>query len=380
MRWSWQQPDWPHFTFAEQALVAAEKQFLLRSGEFIGAYKHISEGDRDMLRVELIGDEALKTSAIEGEILDRDSLQSSLRRQFGLGGGDEPHVPAKERGIAEMMVTLYQTFADPLDTAHLFAWHKMVMAGERHIDTIGGYRTHAEPMQVVSGDVGRPKVHFEAPPSSQVPSGMARYIEWFNSTGPDSKTPLPPLTRSGLAHIYFESIHPFEDGNGRIGRALSEKALAQEIGQPSLISLAYTIERDRKRYYDMLEQSNRGMDVTAWLTYFADTIQKAQKITLSRASFYIAKASFYDRVGFQFNQRQAKVIARMFGEGVDGFKSGLSAENYVSITQTSRATATRDLHDLVEMGALVRTGERRHTRYWLNIMTDLKRDQPQSVP
>ena len=324
-----------------------------------------------MLRIELIGNEALKTSAIEGEILNRDSLQSSLRRQFGLGD-DDRHIPAKERGIAEMMVTLYQTFAEPLDTAQLFEWHKMVMAGERHIEAIGGYRTHAEPMQIVSGSVGKSKVHFEAPPSSQVPGEMARFIDWFNDTSPGGKSPLPPLTRSGLVHIYFESIHPFEDGNGRIGRALSEKALAQGIGQPSLISLAHTIERSRKQYYDMLELNSRDFDVTRWLTFFADKTLEAQQITLARANFYIAKARFYDRAGDQLNERQAKVIARMFREGIDGFKGGLSAENYISITQTSRATATRDLHELVEMGALLRTGERRYTRYWLNIETGQK--------
>ncbi|HWJ88727.1 MAG TPA: Fic family protein [Pelagibacterium sp.] len=371
MSWNWQQPEWPHFTYDEQALVTPEKQFLLRSGEFIGAYRHISEDDRDMLRIELIGNEALKTSAIEGEILNRDSLQSSLRRQFGLGD-DDRHIPAKERGIAEMMVTLYQTFAEPLDTAQLFEWHKMVMAGERHIEAIGGYRTHAEPMQIVSGSVGKSKVHFEAPPSSQVPGEMARFIDWFNDTSPGGKSPLPPLTRSGLVHIYFESIHPFEDGNGRIGRALSEKALAQGIGQPSLISLAHTIERSRKQYYDMLELNSRDFDVTRWLTFFADKTLEAQQITLARANFYIAKARFYDRAGDQLNERQAKVIARMFREGIDGFKGGLSAENYISITQTSRATATRDLHELVEMGALLRTGERRYTRYWLNIETGQK--------
>lgn len=319
-----------------------------------------------MLRIELIGDEALKTSAIEGEMLNRDSLQSSLRRQFGIGN-DDRHIPPKERGIAEMMVTLYRTFADPLDEAQLFQWHKMVMEGERYVQAIGGYRTHEEPMQVVSGSLGKPKVHFEAPPSNRVPDEMTRFIDWFNDTGPGGNEPLPPLTRSGLAHIYFESIHPFEDGNGRIGRALSEKALAQGIGQPSLISLAYTIERNRKRYYDMLELSNRDMDVTEWLVYFADTVLEAQKVTLERVNFYIAKTRFYDRFGDQLNGRQAKVVARMFQEGIEGFKGGLSAENYISITQTSRATATRDLQELVIMGALLRTGERRYTRYWLNL-------------
>ena len=368
MTWNWQRADWPEFTYDATAIEPFEKQFLLRSGEFIGAYRHVRPNERDILRIELISDEALKTSEIEGEILNRDSLQSSLRKQFGLGS-DNRRVPPQERGIAEMMVGLYQGFADPLSNESLFAWHNMVMAGARRIERIGAYRSHADPMQVVSGGFGQPKIHFEAPPSKQVPAEMDRFVAWFNRTAPDGDAPLSALVRTGMAHIYFESIHPFEDGNGRIGRALSEKALAQSLGQPSLISLAYTIERNSKRYYDMLEASNKDTVITDWLIYFAETVLEAQQTTLQRVNFYIAKARFYERIGKQLNERQSKAIARLFRAGIDGFKGGLSAENYISITRTSRATATRDLHALVDIGALSRTGERRYTRYHLNIDT-----------
>jgi Fic family protein len=196
---------------------------------------------------------------------------------------------------------------------------------------------------------------------------MDRYVVWFNRTGPGGKAPLQALTRAGLSHLYFESIHPFEDGNGRLGRALAEKSLAQNIGHPSLIALAFTIERKRKDYYDQLERHQKTLDVTPWLIWFAEAVLEAQQITLNRVSFFISKAHFYDRHRARLNDRQAKVIARMFREGPDGFKGGLSAEKYISITGTSRATATRDLQDLVEAGALTRTGERRYTRYWLGL-------------
>jgi Fic family protein len=222
-------------------------------------------------------------------------------------------------------------------------------------------------MQIVSGRVDRPVVHFEAPPSEQVPAEMDRYVAWFNRTGPSGDAPLPALTRAGISHLYFESIHPFEDGNGRLGRALAEKSLAQNIGQPSLIALAFTIERKRKDYYDQLERHQKTLDVTPWLVWFAEAVLEAQQITLNRVGFFIAKAHFYDRHRDQLNDRQAKVIARMFREGPEGFKGGLSAEKYISITGTSRATATRDLQDLVEIGALTRTGARRYTRYWLGL-------------
>jgi Fic family protein len=175
------------------------------------------------------------------------------------------------------------------------------------------------------------------------------------------------LTRAGLAHLHFVSVHPFEDGNGRIARALAEKSLAQSMGQPSLIALAYTIERSRKAYYAALERNNKDIEVTDWLTYFAETILEAQRNTTERVDFYIARTKLYEKLRGKLNERQEKVLARMFREGIDGFKGGLSAENYISITKTSRATATRDLQDLVDKRALTKTGELRHTRYHLSL-------------
>lgn len=366
MAWNWEQADWPHFTYNKTALEPLESEFLLQSGEFLGVFRHVGADDRNQIRIDLISEEALKTSAIEGEYLNRESLQSSLRQQLGLGS-ETRRIPPAERGIAEMMADVYLHFADTLSHRTLYAWHKMVMSGERRIETVGSYRQHADAMQIVSNRLDKPKVHFEAPPSAQVKGEMDAFIAWFNATSPKGKTPLPALTRAGIAHLYFESIHPFEDGNGRIGRALCEKALAQNLGEPSLIALAYTIERHRKAYYDNLEASNKSNTITDWLLYFAKTILEAQRVTLARVEFSVAKAKFYERHRGQFNERQQKVIARMFREGIDGFKGGLSAENYIAITQTSRATATRDLHDLVEHGAFTRTGERRHTRYSLRL-------------
>lgn len=364
MRWNWEQPDWPNFTYDKQALEPLEREFLLRSGEFLGVFRHVDQDDCDQIRIDLISEEALKTSEIEGEYLNRDSVQTSLRLQLGLGG-EAKRIPPAERGISEMMVDVYLRFADTLSHRTLFTWHKMVMAGERRIETVGRYREHAEPMQVVSNPLYEPKVHFEAPPSARVESEMEAFVAWFNSTAPKSKSPMSALTRAGITHLYFESIHPFEDGNGRIGRALSEKALAQNLGEPSLIALAYTIERHRKDYYRMLESSSHDNEITEWLVHFAKTIIEAQSVTLARVEFSVSKAKFYERFRGQINERQEKAIARMYREGIDGFKGGLSAENYIAITKASRATATRDLQDLVMKGALKKTGELRHTRYFL---------------
>ena len=365
MTWNWQQPGWPTFTYDPAALEPLERQFLLHSGEFFGVFKHVGPDDRDSLKIELISDEALKTSEIEGEVLDRDSVQSSLRHQFGPGPADR-QVPPAERGIAEMMVNLYTAFAEPLTHATMFAWHRMLMSGERQIQVVGGYRTHADPMRVVSGSIHDPKVHFEAPPSSTMNDEMDAFIRWFNQTAPDGETPLPPLTRAGLAHLHFVSVHPFEDGNGRIARALAEKSLAQDLRQPSLIALAYTIEQARKAYYAALERNNKDLEITDWLVYFGQTVIEAQRNTIKRVDFHVAKAKLYEKLRGKLNARQDKVLARMFREGLNGFKGGLSAENYIGIAKTSRATATRDLQELVALGALARTGELRHTRYHLN--------------
>lgn len=366
MLWNWQQPDWPEFTWNHERLVLAEQRFLVGGGVFVGAMKHLGEDDRNELKVEAMSTEALTTSEIEGEILDRASIQSSIQRQLGLAGDNRRVAPA-ERGVSEMMVDLSKTFSEPLSGQRLFAWHRMLMSARRDLADVGRYRASAEPMQVVSGPIGAPKIHFEAPPSVKVPSEMARFIEWFNQTVPAGAQPLPALARAAIAHLYFESIHPFEDGNGRIGRALAEKSLAQSLGQPSLIALAATIMARRARYYAALEAANKSNEITDWLAWFAGMTIEAQRRTMALIEFLIDRTKLLDRLSGQLNDRQQKALLRMFREGPEGFKGGLSASKYRTITGASPATTTRDLADLTENGALVREGERRHARYKLSM-------------
>jgi Fic family protein len=196
---------------------------------------------------------------------------------------------------------------------------------------------------------------------------MGRFIAWFNRTGPGNCEPLPALTRAGMAHLYFECIHPFKDGNGRIGRALAEKSMAQGIGRPTLTALAATILAKRRSYYEALEAANKQNEITAWLAWFAGVAIEAQRRTTALVEFLIDKAMLLDRLRGQLNQRQEKALLRMFLEGPAGFASGLSAGKYATITGTSPATATRDLVELVTKRALIRTGERKHTRNQLSI-------------
>ena len=355
MTWNWQQPDWPHFTWNQDRLAVAEQQFLVRGGVLLGTVKHLGEEERNQLTVEAMSTEAMTTSEIEGEILDRASVQSSIQRQLGLAGDNRRVAPA-EQGVAEMMVDLYRTFSAPLSEEMIFAWHNMLMSGRADIKDIGRYRTSDEPMQVVSGAIGAPKIHFEAPPSTQVPGEMAAFIDWFKRTAPGGTEPLPALTRAGAAHLYFETIHPFEDGNGRVGRAIAEKSLAQSLGQPTLIVLAATILARRASYYRALEAASQKNEITDWLAWFAGITLEAQQRTLALIEFLIDKAKLFERLKGQLNDRQQKALLRMFKEGPDGFKGGLSAGKYGTITGASPATATRDLVDLTEKGALVRTG------------------------
>ena len=362
MKWNWQREDWPNFSYDASALTELENEFLRDSGALLGAFKHLGSDVRKSITIDQISDEALKTSEIEGEILDRESLQSSIRRQLGLRT-DGKRIPPAEQGIAEMMVDLYKNFDTTLDHNTLQDWNRMLLNGRKDIKEIGRYRSNPEPMQVVSGSIHAPKVHFEAPPSTSVPREMDEFIKWFQH----SRDAIPVLTRAGISHAYFVSIHPFEDGNGRIGRAISEKAMSEKLGQPTLIALAQTIENNKKAYYEALQGINRTNEITRWLIYFSNTVLDAQRATLNLVDFAIAKAKFYDRLRDQLNTRQAKAIARLFKEGPGGFKGGLSAANYISITKTSRATATRDLSDLVNKDALTKTGTLKHTRYYLNV-------------
>lgn len=368
MLWNWQQKDWPNFKAKPSQLTALEEEFLFQSGHLYGIYAHVEEAERIELLVELMSQEALKSSEIEGEVLHRMSLQSSIRRHFGLQYDSDRIAPA-EQGMANMMIDLYQSYAQELSHDMLFNWHHQIMMARSDISDIACYRCCDEPMQVVSGLGHQPNIHFEAPPSSRMVTEMDQFISWFNNSAPQGASPLSPLHRAGLAHLYFVSIHPFEDGNGRIARALSEKVLAQHLHQPTLIALSQSIEKNKKEYYVQLENNNKNMHVSEWFMYFAQTILTANVHSQGLIAFLIEKTRFYERFQGQLNARQEKVIHRLFQAGPEGFNGGLSAKNYMSITKTSRATTTRDLQQLYDMGILTRTGTRKITRYRLNVNT-----------
>jgi Fic family protein len=346
----------------EKLLAFSEK-----SGRVSGLVQGLPEHSRNETIIDILVSEAIKTSEIEGEFLSRGDVMSSIRNNLNLTDTPMKVGDKRAEGVAEMVIAARRDYQTPLTKTMLFEWHRMLLRAAYRVK-IGAWRTHSEPMQVVSGAIGKQIVHYEAPPSSAIPDLMGGYVEWFNDTAPQGRAPMKHVpVRAGIAHLYFETIHPFEDGNGRIGRAISEKSLSQGLNRPTLIALAKAIENSRKKYYAALQIGNRGLNIQEWMDYFCVTVLDAQDYTQSMIDFLIEKSKFYDLHENKLNERQAKAIARMCDEGIEGFKGGLSAENYIAITGAARATATRDLQNLVDIGALKKTGELKYTRYFLNM-------------
>ncbi|MCK5296742.1 MAG: Fic family protein, partial [Alphaproteobacteria bacterium] len=213
------------------------------------------------------------------------------------------------------------------------------------------------------------KVHFKGVSPERLENEMENFIKWFNDTALNGENPLPPLARSAIAHLYFVSIHPYDDGNGRMARALSNKALYQSIGKSLLFSIASEINDDRKNYYMALEDIQKSSNIQPWIDYFSDITIKAQQTAQKKMDFVIEKTKLFDEHKNHINERQNKVLNRMFKEGIKGFKGGLSAKNYMTIADTTSSTTTRDLKDLVNKGVLFKKGEKKGSRYFLNIPT-----------
>lgn len=367
MKYNWQQTDWPNFQYDLSTVEGALLLFLEKSGRIGGLFDAMPDDLQADTIVEMLVSEAIETSLIEGEYLSRPDVMSSIKNNLGLATDAKQVGDLRAKGVAELMVLARNEYAQPLSEEMLLGWHEKLMQGFLRINA-GAWRTHDEPMLVVSGAMGQEKVHFEAPPSDRVPDEIGRFIGWFNDTAPGGKMPIRSApVRSAVAHLYFESIHPFEDGNGRIGRALAEKALSQGSNRPVCFVLSQAIDADRKGYYAALKAGQRSNEITAWIAYFVKTVLQAQENAEAQIGFTLKKAKLFDRVGSELNDRQLKVVRRMLEEGPKGFGGGMSARKYSAMTGTSKPTATRDLQDLVVKNVLAPSGGGRSTRYHLNL-------------
>lgn len=256
-RYNWQRKDWPNFTFSLESYEDALYDFAEKVGHISGIWEAIPQSMQIEAVIDLMLAEALKTSEIEGEYLSRKDVLSSIKANLGLTNPNTKSKDRKASGIADLMMDVRNSFMESLTKEKLFEWHRMIFGESEGLD-IGKWRTHKEPMQIVSGAAGKQKIHYEAPPSNRVAKEMERFIIWFNETAPGGKMEIRKgPVRAAIAHLFFETIHPFEDGNGRMGRALAEKALSQGIGRPVLLSLSRTIEAEKKIIIQLLKNLNR---------------------------------------------------------------------------------------------------------------------------
>jgi len=363
MLYNWQQADWPNFRYDLKGIEGLLPTFADKVGQVSGILRALPESARHEAVADVLVAEAIKTSEIEGESLSRPDVASSVRNQLGLNATFEAVRDLKSAGAAELAVKVRSSWDVPLTEALLFDWHRTLFQGTRDLN-LGCWRSHTAHMQVITPGIGEPVVHFEAPPSDQVPKEISAFFKWFTES---RERILQAPVRSALAHLYFESIHPFEDGNGRIGRAIAEKALSEGLNRPILLSLSRAIEANRSAYYDALKVAQRSNDVTDWIVYFVHTLLEAQEATEGLVNFVLKKAHFFDRYRGQLEPRQLKVVQRVLQAGPNGFEGGLNARKYKNLTQVSKATATRDLQDLVAKGVLIPVGAGRSARYELNL-------------
>jgi Fic family protein len=367
MAYNWQQPGWPEFKYNLANILDLLISFSEETGHATGVLKTLPESTQLETVIDTMVAEAINTSQIEGEYLSRKDVVSSIRNKLGLNKKPDAIKDKMAKGAGELMVDVRKTFAEPLTKEKLFAWHEMLF-GKASFINVGAWRKHTHPMQIVSGAIGKEKIHFEAPPSSAVAKEMKQFMQWFNDSSPQGNKPLKNApVRAAIAHLYFESIHPFEDGNGRIGRAIAEKALSQTTGRPLLLSLSRTIETKKKLYYKALEAAQKKNEITDWIQYFVQLCVDAQKQTVQTIDFILKRTQFFDSCKNLLNERQLKVINKMLDAGPDGFTGGMNARKYISITKASKATATRDLQYLSEQGVLITKGGGRSTHYVLNI-------------
>lgn len=368
-RYNWQQSDWPHFrydlsTVHEVLLTIAEKTGFIR-----GELTHLAQELKTEAMIDCMMEEAVKTSEIEGEYISRPDVRSSIRNKLGLNPEVVRVHDQRAQGIVDLIFDVRNTFKDPLTDIKLYDWHLMLLSSSTNPHLrIAAWRTHEEPMQIVSGPYSRLKVHYEAPPSSCVPQEMEQFIAWFNNTAPGQhhEIKFAPV-RAAIAHLYFESIHPFEDGNGRIGRAIAEKALSQGLGYPPVLSLSQAIDMDKKAYYTALNIASQSNEITAWIQYFVNIVLTAQIEVETQINFILKKSIFFDTFKDRLNERELKVIQRMMQAGTRGFEGGMSAKKYMAITKTSKATATRDLQHLLAINAVKQSGSGPSVRYELNL-------------
>ncbi len=357
MKYIWQTKSWPDLRWDSAKLLKPLGNIRFSQGALITQIKELGFEIQQTARADVLVEEALKTSAIEGEKLDPDAVRSSVGRRLGLpGAGLKEIIDQKAEGLVEILLDATTNYSKKITMERIWSWHAALFptgySGMVKI-SVGQWRNDSKgPMRVISGPIGQEKVYFEAPPAKKIDKEMQTFISWINT-----KDELDGIIRAGIAHIWFVSIHPFDDGNGRIARTLTEMFLAKDENNPKrFYSLSSQIMAERNEYYKILKatQSGKG-DITEWLKWFLECMNRAILNSNTLLKNIMTKARVWKEFAqIKLNERQIKVINRLLDAGVGGFEGGLKNKKYMGIAHTSRATAQRELADLVNKGILIK--------------------------
>lgn len=361
----WQAPDWPQWRYDLAVLARPLAEVSRAQGLLLGRLADVGAATRDQANLLALTDDVVKTSEIEGDHLNVASVRSSIARRLGVDIGALAPVDRHVEGVVEMVLDASSNCVQPVTDERLFGWHAALFptgySGMARIK-LAAWRDDATGlMQVISGPMGRQKLHFEAPPADRLPSEMARFLDWLNA---DSE--VLPLLKAGLGHLWFVTLHPFDNGNGRIARAIGDLLLARADHSPQrFYSLTAQIQGDRKAYYEILERTQKGdMDVTDWLVWFLESLQRALDQAHQNLDAVLTKARFWQRwAATPLNERQVKVLNRL----LDGFDGKLTSSKWAAISKCSADTALRDINELLARGVLRKmAGGGRSTGYELN--------------
>ena len=362
----WQHKQWPHLTWDSATLLSPLGECRMLQGKLLARLETLGLNLDREAQADMLVEETVKTAAIENEQLDVRSVRSSVTRRLGLPSAGMPF----DRRIDDLVSVLLdatQNCDKPLTQDRLWGWQAALFPSGysgMHKIKVGGWRDSGEPMRVISGPVGREKVHYEAPPSVVLDKEMDLFLKWFAR----SRGNIEGIVRAGLAHLWFVTIHSFDDGNGRLARAITDMAMAQDDSQPArYYSLSSQIMADRESYYEILEKTQKGScDVTDWLVWFLNCFSRALARSEGIMNGAWTKAHFWQQYDqFKLSERQKKVVNRLLDAGPEGFEGGMTTQKYASMTHCSRATAFRELDQLFEIGVVKRVGQGRAVRYLL---------------
>ncbi|MEA1918615.1 MAG: Fic family protein [Campylobacterota bacterium] len=350
-RWIWQEKEYPNFTFDNSRLEPILLKIKYQQGLLDGIYKTINKDDLDLAKLEILTTEALDTSAIEGEVLTRDSVRSSILKKLGIDI-DKDSSNIQTDGLIDILLDATLNYDKEFNLERLFGWHNALFpSGYNSITKINVAKFRGvEDMQIVSGPIGKEKVHYIAPPRDSLEKEMDIFLHWLND---DSNL---SIIKAGISHLWFIIIHPLDDGNGRITRALTDMLLARESQQAyKMYSVSNAIKNDKKNYYDILEKTTTGStDITLWLEWFLNTILGALNNSKDNLDFILQKTIFWDRHRETvLNKRQIKVLNKLLDVGFGNFQGGINTRKYAAITKTSKPTASREIKDLVEKECLL---------------------------